>query len=114
MLYRNCNVSSCVRPKGRGAAGALVAELGIVLVRGLSPAVAVPVPPPDDVDPSRGCMVVGTGLGDVPVGTDGDDVICGGGGGDTILAGGGADGGVVLFGPRRRAHLKAARRGLQR
>ncbi|MDR2380314.1 MAG: S8 family serine peptidase [Bifidobacteriaceae bacterium] len=91
MLYGKRNGSHS-KPGWRCVVASLVAGLAIG-VGGLSPAAAVP--PPDDVDPSRSCTVIGTGLGDVLVGTDGDDVICGGGGSDTILAGGGGD---VVYG----------------
>jgi hypothetical protein len=64
-----------------------------VVTLGVFPAGAAKAP--DDVDPSRGCTIVGTKSGDVLTGTDGDDVICGGGGGDTIKAGAGND---VIYG----------------
>ncbi|MDR2564682.1 MAG: S8 family serine peptidase [Bifidobacteriaceae bacterium] len=84
-------------PNGRRGgvllAGALCGIAALTVAGALAPARAGL--PPDDVDPSRGCTIVGTKAGDVLKGTDGDDVICGGGGGDTIHAGAGND---VIYG----------------
>ncbi|MDR1427164.1 MAG: S8 family serine peptidase [Bifidobacteriaceae bacterium] len=73
---------------------ALVGGVVVVFVAGIVAPTHAALPP-DNVDPSRGCTIIGTSAGNILKGTDGDDVICGGGGGDTIYAGAGND---VVYG----------------